>query len=245
TLTSTERLQPRFDLAEGSETRLSPRFNVAPYQGVPIVVESGRGRVLRAVRWGFQPVWVRDDARRPPPVTARAELLASSGLFRDALARRRCLVIADGFYEWRSGPGQKSKQPVRFRLTTGEPFAFAGLFTGPRDRQTEDGTCAIVTVPPNRLIAPVHNRMPAILAPEDEARWLDPGVRDPVAALACLRSYPAELMASDPVAPRVESPLDDAPGLLVAPPHAAPGHLAGPRPPDAGDVATRSQSRQS
>jgi putative SOS response-associated peptidase YedK len=217
TLTSTEGLQLRFELVEGSETRLSPRFNVAPSQGVPVVVESGRGRVLRAVRWGFQPLWVREDVRRPPPINARAETLATSGLFRDALAKRRCLIVADGFYEWRAVPGEKEKRPMRFRLATGGVFAFAGLFTGPRDRQAEDGTCAIVTVPPNALVAPVHNRMPAILAPEDEALWLDPEVRDPVGALSCLRPYPAELMACEPVDPRVGSPLVDEPSLLVAP----------------------------
>lgn len=217
TLTSTEGLQLRFDLVESSDTRLRPRFNVAPSQGVPIVLESGRGRVLRAVRWGFQPVWVREDARRPAPINARAETVATNGLFRDALAKRRCLVVADGFYEWRAAPGETKKQPVRFRLATGELFAFAGLFTGPRAEQAEDGTCAIVTVGPNGLVAPVHNRMPAILAPEDEALWLDPDVRDPVAALACLRPYPAELMACDPADPRVGSVLNDDPDLLVAP----------------------------
>jgi putative SOS response-associated peptidase YedK len=106
---------------------------------------------------------------------------------------------------------------VRFRLATGGLFAFAGLFSGPRDRQAEDGTCAIVTVAPNALVARAHNRMPAILAPEDEALWFDPEVRDPIAALACLRPYAAELMACDPVDPRVGSPLNDGPELLVAP----------------------------
>jgi putative SOS response-associated peptidase YedK len=106
---------------------------------------------------------------------------------------------------------------VRFRLRSGEPFAFAGLFTGPRDRQGEDGTCAIVTTEPNALVAPVHNRMPVILAPWDEALWLDPDVRDPAAALACLRPYPADLMACDPVDPRVGSPLNDGPELLRPP----------------------------
>src|SRR6266545_277612 len=111
TLTATEGLQLRFDLVEGSETRLRPRFNVAPSQGVPVVVETGRGRALRAVRWGFRPTWVRDDARRPPPINARAETVATNGLFRDALAKRRCLVVADGFYEWRADPGAPTKRP--------------------------------------------------------------------------------------------------------------------------------------
>jgi putative SOS response-associated peptidase YedK len=217
TLTATEGLQLRFDLVEGSETRLRPRFNVAPSQGVPVVVETGRGRALRAVSWGFRPAWARDDARRPPPINARAETVATNGLFRDALVKRRCLVVADGFYEWRADAGAGTKRPVRFRLAAGGPFAFAGLFTGPRDEHVEDGTCAIVTVAPNALVAPVHDRMPAILAPEDEALWLDPEVRDPVAALACLKPYPAELMAWDPVDPRVGSPLNDDPGLLAPP----------------------------
>jgi hypothetical protein len=105
TLTEPAGIQLRFGLVAQSETRLRPRFDIAPSQGVPIVVQTRRGRELRAAGWGFNPVWMREDARRPPPSNARAETAATNGLFRDALERRRCLVVADGFFEfiWTGG----------------------------------------------------------------------------------------------------------------------------------------------
>jgi putative SOS response-associated peptidase YedK len=215
TLTEPAGLQLRFGLVESSDTRIAPRFNVAPSQGVPIVVRTPLGSELRAAAWGFRPVWVREDARRPPPINARAETAATNGLFRDALARRRCLIPADGFYEWRSVPGQKKRLPVRFTLKDGGVFGFAGLFTGPRGAQVEDASCAILTTSPNALVAPVHNRMPVILRREDEALWLDPSVRDPVAALACCRAYPAELLACYDVDPAVGNALIDGPELVA------------------------------
>jgi putative SOS response-associated peptidase YedK len=220
TLTDPTELKRRFGLVESSDTRITPRFNIAPSQGVPIVIQTPLGLELRAAGWGFRPVWVREDARRPPPINARAEGVATSGLFRDALATRRCVVPADGFYEWRTIAGAKKKQPFRFRLRDGGLFGFAGLFTGPRGVQVEDATCTILTTGPNELVAPVL-RMPVILRPEDEALWLDPAVKDPVAALSCLRPYPAELMACDRVSALVGSHLNDGPELLRPEPEPA------------------------
>ena len=214
TLTDPTELKRRFGLVESSDTRITPRFNIAPSQGVPIIIQTPLGLELRAAAWGFKPVWVREDAKRPPPINARAEGVATSGLFRDALERRRCIVPADGFYEWRAVAGQKKRMPVRFTLKDGGLFGFAGLFTGPRGSQVEDASCTILTTEPNELVAPVHNRMPVILRPEDEALWLDPAVKDPVAALSCLRPYPAGLMACDRVSALVGSPLNDGPELL-------------------------------
>ena len=215
TLTDPAELPRRFELVESSDTRITPRFNLAPSQGVPVIIQTPLGLELRAAAWGFRPVWVREDARKPAPINARAETAATNGLFRDALARRRCLVPADGFYEWRAVPGHKKQLPVRFTLKDGGLFAFAGLFTGPRSFQVEDASCAILTTRPNELVAPVHNRMPVILRPEDEALWLDPTVRDPVAALACCRPYPAELMACYDVGPAVGNALVDVPELVA------------------------------
>jgi putative SOS response-associated peptidase YedK len=100
TLTDPTELKRRFGLVESSDTRITPRFNIAPSQGVPIVIQTPLGLELRAAGWGFRPVWVREDAKRPPPINARAEGVATSGLFREALAARRCVVPADGFYEF-------------------------------------------------------------------------------------------------------------------------------------------------
>jgi putative SOS response-associated peptidase YedK len=215
TLTDPTDLKRRFDLADSSETRMRPRYNVAPGQGVPMVVQSARGRELRAAAWGFRPIWVWEDPTRPPPVTARAETVAVSGLFHQSLERRRCLVPADGYYEWRAVSGHDRRLPVRFTLRGGGLFAFAGIFTGPRDVQAEDASCALLTTRANALVAPVRTRMPVILRPEDEALWLDPKVRDPDAALTCCRPYPAELMRCYDVGPAVGDPLLDAPELVV------------------------------
>src|SRR5688572_7666805 len=101
TLTDPRELRRRFGLVESSDTRIKPRFNIAPSQGVPIIIQTPLGLELRAAAWGFQPVWRREDPKRPPPINARSETVAMSGLFREALERRRCLIPADGFYEWR------------------------------------------------------------------------------------------------------------------------------------------------
>jgi len=136
-------------------------------------------------------------------------------MFSHGIARRRCLIPADGFYELRAVPGQAEKQPLRYRLADGGLFAFAGLFTGFRDRMDEHATCLIVTTAANALVQPVSSRMPAILDAAAEGRWLDRRQRDAARALALVWPYPAELMAVDLVSRRVSSPLVDGPELLV------------------------------
>ena len=202
--------------ALGEREALAPRYNICPTQKAAVVrvdPDTGR-RGLVHLTWGLVPRTALGKERGH--INARAESAWERPTFAEAFAERRCLVPATGFYEWQKLDDGK-RRPWLLRLAASGPFAFAGLFTGPRDRQAEDGTCAIVTTVPNALVAPVHNRMPVILAPEDEALWLDPDARDPVAALSCLRPYPAELMAVDPADPRVGSPLNDDPGLLLAP----------------------------
>jgi putative SOS response-associated peptidase YedK len=172
-------LARRFGLPpEGPE--LAPRYNLAPGQDAPVIVWDHRRQTRRLgmLRWGLVPPWADEPGRGPRPINARAEGLAEKRLFRRALARRRCLVPADGFYEWTGGPG--GKQPYLFRRVDGEPFGLAGLWERWRgeDGQGELVSFAIVTVPANRLAARVHPRMPAILAPEAEALWLDPGVEE-------------------------------------------------------------------
>jgi putative SOS response-associated peptidase YedK len=184
-----------------------PRYNIAPTQTVITVTEDGARR-LEEMRWGLVPAWAKDPKSGSRMINARAETLAEKPAFRGVLRRRRCLIPADGFYEWPEGPGgRKAKQPMYVRLTTGEPFAFAGLWD--EWRPPEGGeplrTCTIVTTEANALLATFHHRMPVILAPEVEAVWLDPGLSDPEHLRSLLVPYPAEAMEAYPVSPEVNA----------------------------------------
>lgn len=215
TLSNPSALQLRFGLVEFADLRLParmPRYNIAPSEPVPVVVETPRGRVLREAVWGFRPPWA--GAGGPAPINARAETVASNGLFRRALRRHRCLVVADGFYEWRALPGERRRQPYYLRLRGGGPFAFAGICTGDPELGGTPGTVAILTTAPNELVAVLHDRMPAILAFEDEAPWLDRGLTDPADVLPLVRSYPTAAMEAYPVGPLVSWHGNDGPELI-------------------------------
>src|SRR6476646_167854 len=151
----------RFGIIPFHETRIPPpRFNIAPSQAVLTVVDGTSGREIRTMEWGFRPAWLKGP-KGPPPINARAETLLERPMFRGALARGRCILPADGFYEWVAAAG-KAKQPVHVRLRGGGLFGFAGLYA-----EAEDGpTCVIITTAANDLIAPLHQRMPVILDPD-------------------------------------------------------------------------------
>jgi putative SOS response-associated peptidase YedK len=204
-----EELAERFGitLTQAEVEELRPSYNVAPSQPVPIVVSIDGGRALRLARWGFKPPWMRES--KLAPINARAETLLTSPMFLEAVGRARCLVPADGFYEWQAVPGQKRKQPYYVKLRGGGLFAFAGLWS-----PEHAPTCTIITTAANALVAPLHNRMPVILDPSDEARWLDPGLTGPVAVSACLRPFPAERMEAYPVSALVSSPRNDGSELI-------------------------------
>jgi putative SOS response-associated peptidase YedK len=174
----------------------------APGDRLTVLVDGPDGRQLRLMRWGYEPAWMAERGIGKPQINARAETLEERSMFRGALARRRCLILADGFYEWRAVPGRKRKQPLHVQLEGGRPFGFAGIFT-----RAEDGelTCAIITCEPNALMAEIHHRMPAILRPEHEDAWLDPEMTDPPALASMLRPYPAEEMEAYPVSDAVNS----------------------------------------
>jgi putative SOS response-associated peptidase YedK len=209
TLTDPGQLPLRFDVEVNADTLL-PRYNIAPSQLVPVVVERPEGRALQPMCWGFQPAWATAAPNRPAPINARAETLLARPLFRGSVARRRCLIVADGFYEWQD-VGRGPKQPVYIRLRTGGLFAFAGLYT---DAGEGPATCAIITTDPNDAIRPIHNRMPAILEPAQEAVWIDPLLSDPSAVLACLRPFPAEELITFPVSRLVSDVRNEGPRLI-------------------------------
>jgi putative SOS response-associated peptidase YedK len=213
TLTSPEDIAARFGLGALAETRIEPRFNVAPSQGVPVIVEREEmGPTLTTMRWGFQPAWMRGDGQRPPPINARAESLLERPMFRSSVARGRCLIPADGFYEWMVLPGRKTKQPMYIRLKGGDLFAFAGLYVKGRDDVGE--TCVIVTTAANDVLSPIHDRMPVILDREAETGWLDRDLDNPQAALSYLRPVPQEQFEAFPVSSLVSSARNEGPDLI-------------------------------
>lgn len=209
-----EAIAQAFGLAEVPS--LAPRYNLAPSQEIPVIrLGPGDGaRHLTLARWGLVPGWTKDPATAPRPINARAETAAEKPTFRDALRHRRCLIPADGFYEWaRNGD---RKQPMRFTLKDGALFAFAGLC---ERWQAPDGTlletAAILTTEANAVVKPVHDRMPVILAPGAYEAWLDPGLRDPAALMPLLAPYPAPEMRVYPVSPRVNATASEGPELIT------------------------------
>jgi putative SOS response-associated peptidase YedK len=193
------------------------RYNVAPTQQVLVIVDDPEaGRFASMMRWGLVPHWAKTASISHKMINARAETVLEKPAYRSLVRSCRCLVPADGFYEWGMASDGR-KQPIRFTLADVSLFAFAGLWTRWADKRTGEllDSCTIITTTPNELVAPVHDRMPAILPAEDEPLWLDPAL--PVgAAIALLRPYPAERMLSAPASRRVSSVRHDDPGVLVA-----------------------------
>lgn len=194
-------------------TGLTPRYNIAPTQSVAVIRRHEQhGRSLELLRWGLIPAWARDPAIGNRLINARSETLADKPAFRNAFHKRRCLVAADGFYEWRRVDGQK--QPYWIGLKDRRPFAFAGLW---EHWQPTGGpaveSCTIVTTAANRLLRGIHDRMPVILAPQAYDAWLDTNTAaDRLTAL--LAPFPPEAMAAWPVSNRVNSPRNEGPELL-------------------------------
>lgn len=215
TLTAPEQLALRFDLDPDAVPAVETRYNIAPTQQVPVIVAGTDGRLeLEWMRWGFQPAWAT-ESRRPAPINARAESLQERAYFRSALRQGRCLIPADGFFEWQVRPDRAGKQPMYIRLADGGLFALAGLYARGAGQADGVGTCAIITTTPNSLMEPIHNRMPAILARADEARWLERDITTPEAVLDCLRPYPTAAMAAYPVSAHVNAPRHDGPELIA------------------------------
>ncbi len=212
-LTAKERyIAEHFDVAE-DEVRWSARYNIAPTQEVAVIrqdkAESQRHFTL--MRWGLVPYWARDAGFGNKAINAMAETAAEKPAFRDAIRTQRCLLPADGFYEWKK-LGPREKQPFNFGLKDDGLFAFAGLWDrwrAPSGDWLE--TCTILTTAANPLTRGVHDRMPVILCAEDYARWLDTGLTDPRRVRDLLVPLDATLMKKYPVSPRVGNPANDDP----------------------------------
>jgi len=201
----------------GGVPNLPPRYNIAPTQPVATVVrdvEHGDNRLV-LMRWGLIPHWAKDPKIGNKLINARGETVHEKPSFRAALRRRRCLIVADGFYEWQAQP-DGPKQPMYITLVDHQPFGFAGLWEQWTEPDSGDTltTCTIITTSPNALLKPIHNRMPVILPREDYAAWLDPERSDPAQVMPLLRPYPAERMTAYPVSRRVNAPTFDDPSLI-------------------------------
>jgi putative SOS response-associated peptidase YedK len=204
-------IEEHFDSASGEED-WSPRYNIAPTQPVPVIRQNPKEprRELSLMRWGLIPSWAKDSSISAQMINARSETAATKPAFRDPLTSRRCLVPADGFYEWvRTG---KAKQPYCFEVNDGELFAFAGLWDRWKDPNGQwIKSCSILTTTPNAVTSPVHDRMPVIIDRADYDLWLDPGMTNVEAASDLLKPYDARTMRSYPVSTRINHVANDDP----------------------------------
>src|ERR1051326_105615 len=209
-LTAKERyLRDHFGLDE--DPPWPPRWNIAPTQQVAIIRQhpTQPRRIFSHVRWGLIPYWAKDPSSGMKTINAMSETAAEKPAFRVALRFRRCLIPADGFYEWKRLRAT-AQQPYQFQVVDGSPFAFAGLWErwrGPDKEILE--TCTILTTTPNALVSQVHNRMPVIVGRNDYDLWLDPGIKDPNRVAECLLPFDADLMKKYAVSVRVNRPDND------------------------------------
>jgi putative SOS response-associated peptidase YedK len=194
---------------------LAPRYNIAPTQPVAVVTNNV-DRNVEFFRWGLIPSWAKDPSIGNRMINARSETVTEKPSFRAAFRRRRCLILADGFYEWKKVPGQKRKTPMYIHLASGKPFAFAGLWEFWQPDTTPVLSCTILTTAPNALMTPIHNRMPVILPEAKYEFWLSAAENEKHALLDCLKPYPADEMTAYPVTSFVNNPRNDTPECVVA-----------------------------
>lgn len=208
-LTRADRLVERFDAELAEE--LQPRYNIAPTQPVAVVRAKSCGRVIASMRWGLIPNWAKDASMAQ--INARSETLLEKPAFKENFERRRCLIPADGFYEWkRSG---KSKQPFHFGMKDDSLFAFAGIWD--RWRSPEGPvveSCAILTTTPNDLLRDVHDRMPVILNPDNYQEWLSSPASDGKRLMALMAPFEAGMMKRFPLSLAVNDPLNETPECI-------------------------------
>ena len=213
TLTSNmDDLQGRFGF-EARDLVFRPSYNIAPTQLVLAVTNDGQRRA-ELMRWGLVPFWAKDIKIGYRMINAVGETAATKPAFRAAFKKRRCLILADGFFEWRKDG--KEKIPTYIFLKSQEPFAFAGLWETWKFPEGETvKSCTILTTKPNEFMEPIHNRMPVILSGETEALWLDPMTEEPDVLQPLIQPAPAELMESRIVSSLVNSPKNNSPECVV------------------------------
>jgi putative SOS response-associated peptidase YedK len=201
------RLWDAFQLAQSAPLGLKPRYNIAPSQSIPIIRDTGAGRVMVMARWGLVPHWSKESKTKYSTVNARIETIAEKPVYRTSFKHRRCLIPADGFYEWKVV--DRRKVPQHIRMKDGDVFALAGLW----DHWEGDGerleSCSIIVMPANDAMKPLHDRMPAIIAPSQYDQWLDPTISDKAKIMGYLNSVPSTRLVPYPVSTWVNSPKHD------------------------------------
>ncbi|GAB1471931.1 SOS response-associated peptidase [Chloroflexota bacterium] len=195
--------------------QFAPRFNIAPSQPVLAIPNDAKNKA-NFFMWGLIPSWAKDPSIANKLINARGETLAEKPSFRGSFKYKRCLILADGFYEWKTQPGTKIKTPYFIHMKDRSPFAFAGLWS---EWQSHDGdalrTCTIITIEPNALMSTIHNRMPVILPTNDYDQWLDPAPQTPENLLHLIKPFPADGMSAYPVSTLVNTPANDRPECIV------------------------------
>ena len=197
------------------DLEFAPHYNIAPSQSVPVIVKSDRGNEAKLMKWGLVPSWAPDPSIGNRMINARAETLLEKPSFKRLVSERRCIIPADGFYEWRREGNRKVS--VWIHLKKKEPFAFAGLWNEWRDRDSRNvlDTFTIITTDPNPLMRPIHDRMPVIYDREMGHQWLEHDYGDSAPVLAAvLRPWPSEPMEAWDVSPSVNSPENDSPACI-------------------------------
>jgi putative SOS response-associated peptidase YedK len=200
-------VEARFDAT--AVEPLEPRYNIAPREELA-VVRNDAPDTIDLLEWGLLPSWVENAEAAPRPINARAETIADKPTFAEAFEQRRCLVLADGFYEWQDTRG--GKQPYRVERTDGGPFAMAGLFERWETEGRTEATVTVVTTEPNAVVEPLHHRMAVVLDPDEEDVWLSDA--DPTIHRDLLDPSPAEQWRSYPVSTRVNDPANDDPSVV-------------------------------
>jgi putative SOS response-associated peptidase YedK len=202
------------------EELLFPRYNIAPSQIVPVIrshqssVAGGHLREMAGCKWGLIPYWAKDPKIGNNLINAKAETISEKPSFKNAFAKRRCLIPADGFFEWRKR-GKEPSQPIYVRRRDSGLFAFAGLWEAWKTPEGETlETCTIITVEPNEFISKIHHRMAAILKPDEEAAWIDPKSKSDE-LLRLLRPYESDDLEAFPVSRAVNSPAHDGPDCIA------------------------------
>ncbi len=195
--------------------KFGPRFNIAPTQPVLVIPNDDQNTADFFV-WGLIPMWAKDPSIGSRMINARGETLEEKPAFRSGLKYKRCLILADGFYEWKGAEGKKVKTPFFIHMKDRKPFAFAGLWDS---WNSPDGSlvksCTIITTEPNELTGIIHDRMPVILHPRDYAKWLNPSPQTPDQLKPLIKPFPADLMDAYPVSTLVNTPANDRPELVV------------------------------
>ncbi|MEK4069347.1 SOS response-associated peptidase [Peribacillus sp. FSL R5-0717] len=211
--TDIEEIKERFDIQGSFDEEYQFSYNIAPSQSVLSVINDGVRNRLGYLRWGLIPFWGKDEKAGYKMINARAETIAEKASFRNAYKKKRCLIIADSFYEWKKTPERKI--PMRIKMKNHAPFGMAGLW---ESWKSPEGisiySCSVITTVPNELMTSIHDRMPVILKPEDEKDWLNPSINDPAYLQQYLKSFDSEQMEAFEVSTDVNSTKNNSPNLI-------------------------------